>query len=670
MTSITPAQLAAAKAIQHRAAHDASPQVRLLAGPGTGKSFSIGERVTWLLANGVDPKSVWAISFTNAATNDLRQGIFKYCREVARVDEMHVATLHSLALTLLAKGGMLNYYPVRPRVLDGWEQRHIFDEELAIALRVGIVRCAELRTHFEAMWSTGAPPLPFISTPKAPITAADEGRFLAYYNRTTQIYSCLLPGEAVRKCIDGIRAGTLDPVALTGMTHLVVDEYQDLNLADVEFIDQLIAAGVNVFVCGDDDQSIYSFRYAYPSGIQNFHMRHAGAASHTLPTCFRCASDVLKAAISLIAAFPSAGRLSAGLASAYASSAPPVPGQIVGWKFSSATAEAVAIAKSISELIKAGTPPEEILILVASRGAQLDPLLAALNAAGVTADVQRDVELAGTDGVRFIYAVLRLLEDDDDYLALRTVLGLRKGVGIGTCAEISALCAANSLNFSDQFTTSRSTALFSSRQNKALDAAVAVRALTAGWSDTDLLGARRIELDALVASAMTAASIAEWKALADNLPVEMTLGELGGVLSARTQKDTREKMQAVYERIGVPVPAGLNPAGRVRIMTLHSCKGLSSRVVFIPGLEEEILPGPRRAAYSSQVEEAARLLYVGITRARALCVMSFSSMRTMNGTGHVHHPSRFLPALGVHFIVAPGLTAAEVARTIVDIGNL
>ena len=362
--AISLAQYTAAKQVQHRAAHDASPQVRLLAGPGTGKSYSIGERVKWLLGNGVPGASIWAVSFTNASTDDLKIGIDDYCNAVPGITDVRVRTLHSLALSVLAKGGKLAFYPVRPRVLDSWEQRHVFDEELSAELGCGIRRCGELRTHFEAKWSTGAPPLPFISSPKQAITPAEEAGFQAFYVRATQTYSCLLPGEAVRKCIDYIKAGTLAADSLLSITHLVVDEYQDLNPADVELVDLLVRHGVVVFVCGDDDQSVYSFRYAYPTGIQGFLQRHPNGGAHALPTCFRCASEVLNAATSLITQFPPSNRLPKSLTSAYSASSPPVAGQVVGWRFASDLSEARAVASSVSDLIAAGIKPDEILILL------------------------------------------------------------------------------------------------------------------------------------------------------------------------------------------------------------------------------------------------------------------------------------------------------------------
>ena len=70
--------------------------------------------------------------------------------------------------------------------------------------------------------------------------------------------------------MDAINGGHIDPVSVLGVEHIIIDEVQDLNSCDFQFIDILIQRGVNVFISGDDDQSVYSFRYAFPQGIQNF----------------------------------------------------------------------------------------------------------------------------------------------------------------------------------------------------------------------------------------------------------------------------------------------------------------------------------------------------------------------------------------------------------------
>jgi superfamily I DNA/RNA helicase len=99
----------------------------------------------------------------------------------------------------------------------------------------------------------------------------------------------------------------------------------------------------------------------------------------------------------------------------------------------------------------------------------------------------------------------------------------------------------------------------------------------------------------------------------------------------------------------------------------HRVKGLSAKVVFIPGLEEEVFPGPRRRPYAGLVEEAARLQYVSITRARAACILSFASRRVVHGQLTQHAPTRFNRFTGGAF--APqmdGLTPALAARIVAD----
>jgi superfamily I DNA/RNA helicase len=99
----------AAQAVQHNAAHAPEQQVRLIAGPGTGKSSTIEERVSWLLEQNVDPTHIAVISFTNASVVDLRLRLHGYChsRNQPGINEVSISTLHSLALRLLRRAHLL-----------------------------------------------------------------------------------------------------------------------------------------------------------------------------------------------------------------------------------------------------------------------------------------------------------------------------------------------------------------------------------------------------------------------------------------------------------------------------------------------------------------------------------------------------------------------------------
>src|SRR5260370_4456270 len=143
---ITPQQIQAAEATQRAAAHDAAQQIRLVAGPGTGKSFSIEERVCWLLGQGIQPQTVTVVSFTRASSIELRGRIHKYCafHNQHNGAQVRVITLHSLALRMLKAANLL-HYPADPLVLDSWELENVFYAEFGHANNMGKNRPEEVR---------------------------------------------------------------------------------------------------------------------------------------------------------------------------------------------------------------------------------------------------------------------------------------------------------------------------------------------------------------------------------------------------------------------------------------------------------------------------------------------------------------------------------------------
>jgi superfamily I DNA/RNA helicase len=152
----------------------------------------------------------------------------------------------------------------------------------------------------------------------------------------------------------------------------------------------------------------------------------------------------------------------------------------------------------------------------------------------------------------------------------------------------------------------------------------------------------------------------------------MTLEELRNYFSAENHEQQAELLTGVYQRLGEPPPeAGLLPP-RVRKMTMHGAKGLAARVVFIPGLEETVFPGPHRQPYPGLILEAARLLYVSISRARVACVLTFCIRRLVQGVVAQQAPSRFTANVAGQFQYRPagGLGAQEVAAIVAEAANL
>ena len=670
---ITQQQLVAAQAAQQHAARDGSQQVRLVAGPGTGKSFSIEERVCWLLGQQVAANAIIVISFTRASANDLRLRIHSACanRGLANGAQVRVSTLHSLALRMLRAAGMLQQYPVDPLVLDNYELETIFDAEFGHVQHIGKRRREAIRIDREGYWSTGVWNLPNHVPPDPAITEDERQNFIVFHGPRTQTYSCILPGEIVRQCLDNIIAGALDPLSLVHMQHLIVDEYQDLNPVDQQFVEQLIARGVITFVAGDDDQSIYSMRYASPEGIQAFTQQHPQASSHTLIDCFRCASAIVDASNALMVAYAAPNRIPKTLNSLYAASAPPLAGTMMRWRFRSALAEADAIASSCNALVASGVNPRDILILLSYQREQLPAIENALNEQNVPFESPRSQGFIDVEYGRLVLALVRIICDSDDYVAHRLVLGLCPRAGVATTNAIAEIVITNHLNYHDIFYAQLPIGLFTGVRLTALNHARHICSALEGWQPADTLAERSADIGALVEYAFTQGERTAWNEYAATLPQQMTLQEFRDWLWADTDDQKMLVLQSVYNRLAEPMPAVAALPPRVRIMSMHGAKGLSARAVFVPGLEEDIFPAQWRLPYPGLILEAARLLYVSITRARAACIASYSRRRVFRGLPMATTPSRFATYTGGPFVDRnQGLQPNEIQNILNDISQL
>ena len=147
----------------------------------------------------------------------------------------------------------------------------------------------------------------------------------------------------------------------------------------------------------------------------------------------------------------------------------------------------------------------------------------------------------------------------------------------------------------------------------------------------------------------------------------MTLRELRDYVWADTEAQQDEVLRKAKERIGEADPLLVPPRrGRVRLMTLHGSKGLTARYVFIPGLEEQLFPGGFRRNYPGLIEEAARLLYVGMTRARIGLILSRAAWRSHQGRWTRMTPSRFAASTGGAFANHKGGFGQDVLSALLE----
>jgi len=593
--------------------------------------------------------------------------------------------MHSLALRILRSAAVLaTLYPDDPMVLDDWERGNLYDVELAHALGCTPSRAEELRLAHDAQWQTLNPQV----IAQAAITNAERQGFMTFHTTRRNLYSCVLPGEVVYECVYRLQQGAIQPNQLPTIEHLVVDEFQDLNACDQEFVRRLANNGATLFVAGDDDQSIYSFRHANPAGIVQFNVIYPAAVTHNLSACFRCAPSILQPSMNLIAHNPQ--RLPKQLISLYAAATPPVQGLMQVWSFASAQAEAVAIAQSCQQLIHGGMAGEEdeIVILISNRRLQLGSITRELGNLGLPFDPPGGQSIRDEVAFRAVYTILRLLRDQTtntrDYVAYRSLIGQLHGTGATTAKAIGDLCVNHHHNFRALFHLVALPHWLAGRPAAAVTRIRNILQRLAGWAVHDTIGARSGDIGQIlsnlifVGSSQSAAYVNEWNTFAISLPQGMTLEELLLFLAADDEADQRIVLNAANNRLGQIAGAAGPIQKRIRVLTMHGAKGLSGKVVFIPSAEQGIMPSFRAIQAVGLLNEQRRLFYVSLTRAKACCIVSHAALHTgaeaflIRQQPHVRLPrSQFLNEMGRASTNRDvGLTGTEVAQIIADVNNL
>jgi len=593
--------------------------------------------------------------------------------------------MHSLALRILKRANLLNQYPAEPVVLDNWEQRHVYDEELAGSLECTATRADQIRNAYDTSWQTLDPAL----LGEAAITPEEKTGFLSFHRARKNLYCCVLPGEVIHECVINLESGALPVSDLPPIDHLIVDEFQDLNACDQKFVKLIADRGAVLFVAGDDDQSIYSFRHADPTGLVNFTKTYPNAGSHELTDCFRCTPAVLTPALTLIESNPQ--RLKKNLKSLYRDAAPPVPGTLHVWSFDTAENEAKAVAESCAALIREGMGDreDEILILLAQltpAAVQLDPITRELSNLGVPYAAPAGKSLTNEPTLRAVYSLLRLVSDREkshpDYLAHRDLLALMTGVGPTTTRGLAEECISKGKNFRDLFYNAPPSWL-KGRPLAAVERVQTLIASLADWSMANTLIDRLNEIGSLLsqqiftASGQSAKPLTDWLAFAGTLPREMNLQELCELLGAPSSVDQSFVIDRVYERLKVQAPSPASQK-KVRIMTMHGAKGLTGRVVFIPSASQGIIPNNKGLSATGRLIEQRRLFYVSVTRAMAACIVSHATQykgaaaQALAQKGFTRLTrSQFLNEMGVRSVNrSAGLSVVEARQLMEDLRNL
>ena len=263
--------------------------LRIVAGPGTGKTFALMRRATRLVEEGADPRRTLVCTFTRTAADDLSREISRL--RVRGATNIVAGTLHAFCFRFLAGEDVFSDTGRFPRPLLDYETRFMLEDLKQQGLG-GIRACRKRLDAFNAAWARLQSEEP--GWPQG----ANDIRFHRILTDWLVFHRCMLVGELIPEAYHYLRNNPNCPER-TAFDHVLVDEYQDLNKAEQKILD-LLADNGTLTVIGDEDQSIYSFKHAHPEGISEFSQYHNNTYDETLLECRRCPQLVVNIANDLI----------------------------------------------------------------------------------------------------------------------------------------------------------------------------------------------------------------------------------------------------------------------------------------------------------------------------------------------------------------------------------
>jgi DNA helicase-2/ATP-dependent DNA helicase PcrA len=617
---------------QRQAVEAMDGPVLVLAGAGTGKTRVLTARLAHILTTRrAWPSQILTVTFTNRAAREMRE------RVAALLDTptegWWMGTFHALAARILRRHAELAGLRPSFSILDTDDQIRLI-KQLLEAENIDAKRWpARLLLGVIERWKDRG------LTPErlTPDDAGEmaQGRMLALYAayqaRLRTLNACdfgdlLLHNLTVFQAHDDVLADWQQR-----FRYILVDEYQDTNVAQYLWLRLLAQGHRNLCCVGDDDQSIYSWRGAEIGNILRFESDFPGARVIRLEENFRSTGPILAAASSLIA--HNRGRLGKTLFTTRPGGEPIVVR--AGWDGGD---EARWVGEEIEALQRRGVKASEIAVLVRA-GFQMRAFEERFLTLGLPYRVVGGPRFYERQEIRDATAYLRLIAQPDDDLAFERIVNVpKRGLGDATIQQLHAL--ARGLVVSLHEATAR---LIETDELKTRPRGI-LRTLMADfarWRDASA----RMRPSALAEIVLDESGYtAMWQA--DRSPeAPGRLDNLKELVGALAEFET---LAAFLEHVSLVMENEAGAAAdQVTLMTLHAAKGLEFAHVFLPGWEEGVFPNQRAIDEGgiAALEEERRLAYVGLTRAKVRAYVSSAANRRIHGLWQSSLPSRFVGEL-------------------------
>ena len=633
LDSLNPDQL---DAVVHRGG-----PLLVVAGAGSGKTRVLTHRIAHLIDEGMPPSAILAITFTNKAAEEMRHRVASLVGPVTRA--MWVCTFHSACVRILrAHGDRLGY----PRTFS------IYDQADAQRLTGYVVRDLNLdakrfpprAAHGQiSLWKNE------LITPEQAVERAANIFERKHADIYTDYQARLLKAGAMD--FDDLLMKTVElfrshPDVLAHyqqrFQHVLIDEYQDTNMAQNELALALAAEHQQITIVGDHDQSVYRFRGADLRNIGQFEEAFDNVTTIVLDQNYRSTQAILDAANAVITNNP--GRKDKQLWSELGTGE-----RITRYHAEDEGDEASWVARTMQSLQSDATFMWKEMATFYRTNAQSRVLEESLMRFGIPYKVVGGTRFYDRREIKDAMAYLRAVANPADEISVKRVLGVpKRGVGESSVAKLDALAASTGTTFVEAM-------------RHANDAGLTGSAARGVESFVRLLDDLALRLDDgpgdLLQAALTDSGyLAELEAegSVESAGRIENLGELVG--SAREFTRLEEFLEQVAL---VADTDDLDDDNRVVLMTLHSAKGLEFPAVFLVGMEEGVFPHSRALTEPVELEEERRLAYVGITRAQQRLFLAHAWSRQLFGSTNYNPPSRFLDEIPTELMEQVGAVSGR-----------
>ncbi len=643
LDDLNPAQRAAVESLDG--------PVLMLAGAGTGKTKALTARIVHLLRmSRARPNEILAVTFTNKAAREMKLRVGRMLGEVAE-GMPWMGTFHSVSVKLLRRHAELVGLKSSFTILDTDDQLRLL-KQLIVAANIDEKRWpARMLAGIIDGWKNRA-----LTPDRVPSSEAS-----AYNNRGSELYEQYQErlrtlnatdfGDLLLHCVVIFQK---HPDVLAQyqrwFKYILVDEYQDTNVAQYLWLRLLAQAHRNICCVGDDDQSIYGWRGAEVGNILRFEKDFPGAVVVRLEQNYRSTPHILAAASAVIAV--NAGRLGKTL---WTEETEGHKVRLIGhWD---GEEEARWIGDEV-EAVQRGRDPgpkslNQMAILVRASH-QMRAFEDRFLTIGLPYRVIGGPRFYERLEVRDAMAYFRLAVSPSDDLAFERVINTpKRGLGDKAQADIQRAARGAGVGLLDGA--------------RELLARGAIGGKGAGQLRSFVDGVDRWHIATLAADydhVRLAEQILDesgYTTMWQNDKTPEAAGRLENLKELVKALEQFDNLQGFLEHVSLIMENDTEEAvEKVSIMTLHAAKGLEFPIVFLPGWEDGLFPSQRSMDESGLkgLEEERRLAYVGITRAEELCTISFSSNRRVYGQTQSQLPSRFideLPAAHVEVLTPPGL---------------